>query len=226
MWRVLKAEVLYDGSRLLVVLVFCLASLIAIWFGVKWERNVSPLTMLILLISALVAVYASEQHRINNKRDRLHVSLPLSLWATGFSHLIYPILIWTVILTLYQISYLFFEYISGTTRLKPSFLQILTLSGLFLIINAMALLSRDLSRMFTKKTLQIVIYMTWYLLFIGVLLPFYVLTNFLGIFGENTRLQSFLKSVFESPLGFLLLGVGLSVMSVFVFMRRKSYVRS
>jgi hypothetical protein len=64
------------------------------------------------------------------------------------------------------------------------------------------------------------------LLFIGALLPFYIVTNFFGAFGENTRLQSFMSSLYESPSGFLLLGVGLSLTSLFVFMRRRSYVQS
>jgi hypothetical protein len=226
MWRLLKAEILYDGSRLLIVSLICLTCLVTIWFGVKWERNVSPMTMLILFISALTAVYAGEGSRIYNKRDRMHVSLPVSLWETGFSHLIYPIFVWITTLILYKVSYFVLAFISGTTRSKPSFLQILTLSGFFLIVNAAVLLSRDLSKIFTKKPLQIMIYMTGYLLFIGALLPFYIVTNFFGAFGENTRLQSYMSSLSESPSGFLLLGLGLSLISVFVFMRRRSFVQS
>jgi hypothetical protein len=226
MCQLLKAEILYDRSRLLIVSVFCLTCLVTIWFGVKWERNVSPMTMLILFISALVAVYAGEGSRIHNKRDRMHIVLPVSLWKTGFSHLIYPIFVWIVILILYKVSYFILEFISGATRTIPSPTQILTLSGLFLIVNATVLLSRDLSKIFTKKPQQIMIYMTGYLLFIGALLPFYIVTNFFGAFGENTRLQSFMSSLYESPSGFLLLGVGLSLTSLFVFMRRRSYVQS
>jgi hypothetical protein len=222
----LRAEICYDRARLLVVGVFCLASLVAIWFGVRWERNVSPMTMLILFISALVAVYASEQNRILNKRDRMHVSLPVSLWETGSLHLIYPLFVWIAILILYEVSYFVLKFISGVARTKPSSVQILTLSGLFLIVNAIVLLSRDLSKIFTKKPQQIMIYMTGYLFFIGALLPFYIVTNFFGAFGENTRLQVFMSSLSESPPGFLIMGVGLSLASLFVFMRRRSYVQS
>jgi len=193
---------------------------------VKWERNVSPMTMLILFMSAIVAVYAGEASRIINKRDRMHVTLPVSLWETGFSHLIYPIFVWIVILILYKVSYFVLEFISGTKRAIPSSMQILTLSGLFLIVNATVLLSRDLSKIFTKKSQQIMIYMTGYMLFIGALLPFYIVSNFFGAFGENTRLQSFISSLYESPSRFLFLGVGLSLISMFVFMRRRSYVQS
>jgi hypothetical protein len=226
MWSMLRAEICYDRARLLVVGVFCLASLVAIWFGVRWERNVSPMTMLILFISALVAVYASEQNRILNKRDRMHVSLPVSLWETGSLHLIYPLFVWIAILILYEVSYFVLKFISGVARTKPSSVQILTLSGLFLIVNAIVLLSRDLSKIFTKKPQQIMIYMTGYLFFIGALLPFYIVTNFFGAFGENTRLQVFMSSLSESPPGFLIMGVGLSLASLFVFMRRRSYVQS
>ena len=226
MWRILKAEILYDRARLALVLIFCLASLITIWFGVRWERNVSPMTMLIVFVSALVAIYAGEGSRILNKRDRLHVSLPISLWETGFSHLIYPIFIWMAILILYKVIYLVLEFITGITRTTPSPVQILTLSGLFLIVNAAVLLSRDLSKIFTRRSQQIFIYMTGYLFFIGALLPFYIVTNFFGAFGENTRLQGFMSSLSKSPTGFLLIGIGLSVLSLFVFIRRNSYVQS
>ena len=226
MWRLFKAEILYDRSRLLIVSLFCLTCFVTIWFGVKWERNVSPMTMLILFMSAIVAVYAGEASRIINKRDRMHVTLPVSLWETGFSHLIYPIFVWIVILILYKVSYFVLEFISGTKRAIPSSMQILTLSGLFLIVNATVLLSRDLSKIFTKKSQQIMIYMTGYMLFIGALLPFYIVSNFFGAFGENTRLQSFISSLYESPSRFLFLGVGLSLISMFVFMRRRSYVQS
>ena len=182
--------------------------------------------MLILFMSAIVAVYAGEASRIINKRDRMHVTLPVSLWETGFSHLIYPIFVWIVILILYKVSYFVLEFISGTKRAIPSSMQILTLSGLFLIVNATVLLSRDLSKIFTKKSQQIMIYMTGYMLFIGALLPFYIVSNFFGAFGENTRLQSFISSLYESPSRFLFLGVGLSLISMFVFMRRRSYVQS
>lgn len=226
MWRLLKAEILYDRLRLFIVFIFCLTSLITIWFGVKWDRNVSPMTMLILFISALVAVYAGEGSRIQNKRDRMHVVLPLSLRKTGFSHVIYPIIVWIAILILYIVSYFVLDFISGATRKIPSPIQILTLSGLFLIVNAAVLLSRDLSKIFTKRSQQILIYMIGYLLFIGALLPFYIITNFFGAFGENTRIQSFIIALSESPFGFLLLGVSFSLTSVFVFIRRKSYVQS
>lgn len=226
MWPLLKAEILYDRSRLVIVFIFSLVCLVTIWFGVKWERNVSPMMMLILFGSAIVAVYAGEQGRVNNKRDRMHVSLPVPMWKSGFSHLIYPICVWIAILILYKVSYFVLEFISGTTRTKPSFLQILTLSGLFLIVNATYFLSRDLSKTLTKTSQQIMIYMTWYLLVIAALLPFYILTNFLGVFGENTPLQSILSSLSESPPGFLLIGVCLSLVSLLVFMRRRSYVQS
>jgi hypothetical protein len=226
MWRLLKAEILYDRFRLFIIFIFCLTSLVTIWFGVKWDRNVSPMTMLILFISALVAVYAGEGSRIQNKRDRMHVVLPLSLRKTGFSHVIYPIIVWIAILILYIVSYFVLDFISGATRTIPSPIQILTLSGLFLIVNAAVLLSRDLSKIFTKRSQQILIYMTGYLLFIGALLPFYIITNFFGAFGENTRIQSFISALSESPSGFLLLGVALSLTSVFAFIRRKSYVQS
>jgi hypothetical protein len=184
------------------------------------------MTMLILFVSAIVAVYAGEGSRVYNKRDRMHISLPVSLWETGFSHLGYPIFMWIAILALYKVSYFVLEIVSGVTRTIPSNIQILSLSGFFLIVNAAVLLARDLSKIFTKKSQQIVIHITGYLFFIGALLPFYIVTNFFGVFGEDTRLQSFMISLLESPSQTLFLGVALSFVSVIVFARRKNYVQS
>jgi hypothetical protein len=226
MWPLLKAEFIYDRLRLLIVSFFCLVCLITIWFGVKWERNVSPMTMLILIISALVAVYEGEQVWINKKRDRLHVSLPISSWRVGFFHVVYPIIVWVAILILYEISYLILQLLSGNTRTKPSFLQVLTSSGLFLIINATVLLSRDMRTGSIKKSLHLIIFIFWILIFIVSLLPFYIVSNFMGIFGENMRLQIVLTALSESPVAFLSLGAVLSSASLFVFVKRRSYAGS
>ena len=72
MWRLIKAELNYDKNRILVVFVFCVICFITIWFGVKWERNRAPMTMLIMLVSTIMASYFGEAQRIAQKRDRYH----------------------------------------------------------------------------------------------------------------------------------------------------------
>lgn len=104
MWRILKAEIIYDKVRIIIFLALSFWFFAAIWFGVKWERNRAPMTLLIMLIFTLSAVYAEEKIRIMQKRDRLHALLPVSLWRIGISHLVYPVIILISIVLLFLFS--------------------------------------------------------------------------------------------------------------------------
>ncbi len=70
----------------------------------------------------------------------------------------------------------------------------LSLNGLILIVNSCYLLARDLRIAFDKK------YNRSYVDFLGAhlslaLLPFYIMTNSFGAFGENTPLQIYLNEM-------------------------------
>jgi len=64
MWRLLRTELNYDKNRILIIYVFCIICFITIWFGVKWERNRAPMTMLIMLVSTIMVDYSGEAKRI------------------------------------------------------------------------------------------------------------------------------------------------------------------
>lgn len=226
MWRILKAEISYDRLRVFVFFIFGVVVFLTIWFGVKWERNRIPMMLLMTLILTLSAVYAGEKNRLIQKRDRLHVLLPATLWHIGISHLFYPIIVLLCMYLLLFLSALVVQPFIEYSLTMPSHRHILTLTGLVLIVNAVILLFRDLRMTFTKKHQRFLIFIFWALVYFGALLPFYIVTNFFGLFGENTPAQKFLTRLLESPTGFLLSGIILSVLSVIVFMKRKSYVES
>ncbi len=226
MWRILKAEISYDRLRVFVFFVFCAAVFLTIWFGVKWERNRIPMTLLMIMILSLSAVYAGEKKRVIQKRDHLHVLLPAKLWQIGITHLLYPIIVLLCIYLLLFLSALVVQPFVRDPLTLPSPLHILTLTGFVLIVNAVILLYRDLRMTLTKIHQRAFVFLLWVLVYIGALLPFYIITNFFGLFGENTPAQRFLAGLLESPAGFLLFGVFLSVVSLIVFMKRKSYVES
>jgi hypothetical protein len=226
MWRILKAEICYDRLRVFVFFIFCAVVFLTIWFGVKWERNRVPMTLLMILILTLTAVYAGEKNRTIQKRDRLHVLLPATLWQIGITHLLYPIIVLLCIYLVLFLSALAVQAFVRDSLTMPSHLHILTLTGLVLIVNAVILLHRDLRMTFTKKYQRFFVFLFWFLVYFGALLPFYVITDFFGLFGENTPAQRFLTGLLESPAGFLLSGIFLSVVSLIVFMKRKSYVES
>jgi hypothetical protein len=226
MWRILKAEISYDKVRIGLFFFFCLAAFLAIWFGVKWERNRIPMTLLMILILTLSAVYAGEKNRTMQKRDSLHVLLPATLWHIGMIHLLYPIIVLLCIYLLLFLSALVVQPFIKYSLTMPSFLHVLTLTGLVLIVNSVILLHRDLRMTFTKKHQRFFVFLFWLLVYFGALLPFYVITNFFGLFGENTPAQRFITRLLECPTGFLLIGIFLSIISVIVFVKRNSYVES
>lgn len=223
MWRILKAEINYDKLRIAIFFVLSFCSFIAIWFGVKWDRNRVPMTMLIILVLTLSAGYAEEKIRTLQKRDRFHALLPVSLWRIGISHLVYPVIILIGMILLFFCSSFIIQPLYGKTLTKPSFLQILTLSGLVLIVNAVILLHRDLRVIFAKKYQRALIFLFWFVFYIGAILPFYIVTNFFGFFGENIHLQKSFVKLSESPAWFLIPGVAISLISLSIFIKRKSY---
>lgn len=226
MWRLLRTELNYDKFKILIVYVICIICFITVWFGVKWERNRAPMTMLIMLVSTIMVGYYGEAKRIAQKRDGYHVLLPVSVLRIGAVRLIYPILIWVSILLLFFILVFIILafYPHGLTR--PSAAQFLTLNGLIMIVNVVYLLYSDLRMTFTQKHQRFVIFLFWFLIYISALLPFYIMTNFFGLFGENTILQIFINKLFRSPVRFNFFGLVFSILSLIVFVNRRSYVDS
>jgi hypothetical protein len=226
MRRLLKAEINYDRLRISLFLLFCVASFVSIWLGVRWERNRIPMTMLMVLVLSIAAVYGGEKNRIIQKRDHLHVLLPVSLWQIGISHMAYPIFVLLCVYLLLFLSALVVQPFVDQPLTMPSPAHWLTMTGLVLAVNAVILLYRDLRMMFDRKPQKLLIFVFWFVVYIGALLPFYVVTNFFGVFGEDTPAQHFLNRLLESPIGFLAAGLLLSGVSFMVFVKRRSYVDS
>ncbi|MCU0645091.1 MAG: hypothetical protein MUC94_12620, partial [bacterium] len=98
------------------------------------------------------------------------------------------------------------------------------LNGMILIVNACYLLTRDVRIVFDKKYHKMFMSIFWVLIYLVALLPFYIMTNSFGIFGENTSLQSYLSEMSKSPIGMNLVGLILSGFSFYIFLKRKSYL--
>lgn len=226
MWRLLKAELQYDKLRIGLFLAFCTAAFLTIWLGVKWERNRVPMIMLMVLVLSLSAVYAGEKNRTMKKRDRLHMLFPIPVWQVGMLHFLYPIFVLVIIYFLLFLSVRIARPFVEYTPTMPSRGHLLTLAGLVLTVNAAILLHRDLRMTFTRKPQRFLIFVFWFVVYVGALLPFYVVTNFFGFFGEGTPAQSFLTQSLESPVGFVAAAVVLSVLSFMVFIKRRSYADS
>jgi len=226
MLRLLEAELRYDRLRIGLILILSLVFFLVIWIGVKWERNRVPMVMLIVLVLTLTAVHAGEKYRISQERDRLHASLPVSLWQTGMTHLLYPALVLSAIIFLLFLSVLIVRPYVDYALTMPPLAHLLTLTGLVLAVNGVLLLQRDLRMRLTSKPLRFVAFLFWFLVYVAALLPFYVITNFMGVFGENTPAQHFLIRLLESPGGFMAAGLILLVLSLVSFVTRRSFADS
>ena len=226
MLRLLEAELRYDRLRIGLILILSLVFFLVIWIGVKWERNRVPMVMLIVLVLTLTAVHAGEKYRISQKRDQLHASLPVSLWKTGMTHLLYPVLVLSAIIFLLFLSVLIVRPYVDYALTMPPLAHLLTLTGLVLAVNGVLLLQRDLRMRLTSKPLRFVAFLFWFLVYVAALLPFYVITNFMGVFGENTPAQHFLARLLGIPAGFMAAGLILSLLSLVSFVTRRSFADS
>ncbi|HEX9973563.1 MAG TPA: hypothetical protein VGD14_15940 [bacterium] len=224
MLRILKAEILNDKQRIILIYFFAIISFITIWYGVNWERNRAPLAMMMMVVATLIVGFICEKKRIAQKRGRLYGALPISARQIGFFHLIYPFFAWLSIGVLYFLIHTILQNLSTKVLTTPSWLQMLALNGLILIVNSCYLLARDLRIAFDKKYHRMFMSIFWVLIYLVALLPFYIMTNSFGAFGENTSLQIYLNEMSRSPIGINTLGMILSGFSLIVFLRRKSYL--
>jgi hypothetical protein len=224
MWKLIKAELNHGKERILAFsLVYCI-SIFASLTWVRWERNRITSVLLFLFLMPLVATYGGEKWRSEQKRDRLQVLLPVSAIRIGLSHLLLPLSLFVFMLGLYVVLIPVSQFIRANQVNYPTILQLLAVAGLILIVNGAGLLYRDLRVVTTKKYQRFLLNLFWFAIYIGALLPFYIVMNFLGWFGENTSLQQAIAGLGTRPHVLLLPGIGLSLLSLYVFTRRKSYV--
>ena len=226
MWRLLAAEINYNKYTILIASLISVVCFIAIWYGVHWERNRVPLTMLVMLVAVIMVVYAGEGNRVKQKRDRLHASLSVPLNRIGLLHQLLPLLIWLGILGVYFCAYFLSQSLSSTQLTKPSIMQLITLNGLLLTVNGAFLVNRDFRLVVERRAAKAAIYIFWFCIYIAVLSPFFIVMNFGGLFGENTALQRSLNSMISSPYMVNVLGVMISIFSYQSFVKRNSFIET
>jgi len=64
MWRILKAEIITDKLRILLINFFAIICFIITWFEVNLDRNRAPLAMMIMVVATLLIGYICEKKRI------------------------------------------------------------------------------------------------------------------------------------------------------------------
>lgn len=226
MWKLIKADMVHGKERILSFTLVYLVFIFITLTWVRWERNRVFSILLFLFLMPLVAAYGGEKWRSEQKRDRLHGLLPVSLVQIGLSHLILPLCLFVIMLCLYIAAIFIFQSLAVYRVQGPAALQLLAVGGLTLFVSAAGLLYRDLRVICTKSYQRFLLHLFWWAIYIGALLPFYVVMNFFGWFGENTPLQRAIASLGNRPLVLILPGIGLSLLSLYVFTKRKSYAET
>jgi hypothetical protein len=227
MWKILKADLIYNKLILIipcvVVLFGMVINVLLGWQNVELDlpgvRSLMTTAIILLLIFNFIKY-------IQEKRVRLISILPLSIKKVALSRLLYIIFIWTSFLVLYWIS----SSTAKPYRFNIIFWDTLSVTGLVLFINAFPYFFPDFKFSFIEKYKTVVLKILLVLIFfIGYILIFSFGINEYSwkIFQPLLLLQNMLASISFTPIGtfiFLLIGLGFSALNIITFERRKSYL--
>ena len=228
MWRLVKADFRYYWYFFLIPCTLACILLAFVGFVKDWpEPGVDLLGTRSLLLTMVAVVFFYRILRsILEKRDRYHMSLPLSGTKIALSRLMYIICLWTCFVLLYWLS---------TLTVKPYSVEIiiiemLSVTGFVLMANALPYIYRDLSLNLQgnyQKTLWMIIYAICVCLGMMLFLSFAVTESSWRVFKFFLPLKNIVEPFSTSVLGasvFLVLGLGMTWLSVIVFKRRNAFV--
>lgn len=229
MFKIVKAELGYNFFTNILYCLFCLVCFPVIWFTVKYEYNRTPLILMIMMVSTLASVFFTEGKTFKEKRLILLKRLPVSNFIIWLSRYLYVFSIWLIISLLFIISYFITNNLTNTDLIIPSFLQFIFVNSILVLLLSFYYIYRDYKSIITFKVSKKMLSIIWIILYITLLLPFFIITNFLGLFGQYTFLQANLLFLSESPVDIFVLIVFVLIfviLSLIVFRRRKSAFES
>jgi hypothetical protein len=238
MWNLIKYEIRYLKNELMMaygVLVF-------MFIFIHFIPDIPPqetvpnegLLMFMLLIAFIFQLSVTRTFQIREKSTRRLMLLPLTTWNIGVARIISSNLCWFGLLTLFLI-------LPRLSRHFPfdgkTVLSVCSFSGLIFILNAFMFLNQDLhecihprEEFFKISVKKLTNLLVTILSTLGIVLYFMLYFGLVGRISEkpNRLLPGYIYSgIVLSKTGailLLLLGLGLSAFSVWIFQRRRSYV--
>jgi len=229
MWKIIKADFKYQKFVFIFPYAIVLLAIIAN-VSQGWRQNVHDMQGVRTVMASMTGIiFLSKSFIIaKEKRHRFITLLPLKQWKIGLTRTLFIILIWLSYLAMYWL---------GTSVIRPYRTDILiwdTLSftGLVLLANSIIFIYYDLSNTFNKKNQRLILWLTLLLLvFIG-----YVVFFLFGVDDQSWNIfknlllpykNDFLNitSNYLGALVSLLIGILMTILSVFVFGRRKTYTQ-
>ncbi|MBN1223578.1 MAG: hypothetical protein JXB23_10030, partial [Candidatus Aminicenantes bacterium] len=224
----IKVDLFYFWYAFLIPCILALILLFYVGIWLKWPNSQMDLlgTRTLLMLLAGLAFYIRFFRRAIEKRDRYHSLLPLSQNRIAFSRVIFVICLWVVFVMLYWLS---------TAKLRPyhvgiTVFEILAVSGFVLMANALPYIYRDVSASMVRsmdKVLWMIIMSVLNVVGIVFFLAIGATENSWKIFQLLLPLRNVVSKVagtFPGALLFLLLGLGMTLLSVLCFKKKRSFV--
>jgi len=226
--RLIRAELQANPIFWITMISFFLAIYIVFlgWGLDELNNSLPAIRVVMLTISAFV--FLQRVLRISKEKiDRLMMQLPLTLSKVGLVRAIVPNIIWFV-----MVIFLF----TGISVLKPAVFSMeivwnfTTITGFVLSANALPLIQRDLSNIFSEqwqKHLLTGLYTGFVVLGYAIFIMLILETSQHSFFFYlNSAQQLFRPLIFSliGSVGMLLIGLTLFFSSAFIFKLRKTYI--
>jgi len=224
MWRLIKAEFVYNRALLLFA---CFCSIPFFIYFAFWKYKYEEISLIFMMVCLVIPggiaagiLAGMGSRRYKERRERLYVLMPLSLKQIGMARAFLPILLFISIVLLFWIIVLIFN--PYNLELKMVWMT-LSLTGLFLGLIPTEYMQHDVQFYFLGKNQKF--------LWLSLLL-FRVFASLLvlSLISEALRflypLKPLAEHIFLTPwgaFGLILFALIVTYLSVIAFAKRKSY---
>lgn len=227
MYAIIKSELFYYKNILIVVSTFIISlnTVFILYGGDSIEKAVPALRVSCFAFTIILFVYRIITLAKEN-RDKIFASLPIDRKDAGLARVVFVPLFWAFSILLFFISNIIVQnsvFISGIVS------EVISITGIVLILNALAIIFLDLINFgYTKK--QKIVVQSAGILFGIITYAIFILIIPLSDSFESASLQNMksnIQGTYQSILsGIFLLGTGilLSALSAGIFANRKTYL--
>jgi hypothetical protein len=228
MWKLLKAQIQYN--KIILIIVYLIFLPVFIVFVVQgWqEMDKSFPALRAVLMAATTMLFLFNIVRLQReKRDRFHFLVPLNIWKIAVSRLLQIIIFWLSVLSLVLFAFVLRPAVFDLKILW----DLLSMTGFVFVLNAAPFIYRDLSFCFHSKSKKVVLVIAYALMILAGYLLFMLFVVSVGSISLSNDLvlvkkgfSSFINT-FRGALFFILFGIVSTVISLFVFSKRKTYTK-
>ncbi len=226
MWKLIKSE--FEYYKITISLVFgIMLILFVIIVGFGWEsaeKDIPGISSLMLGLSIVIISIRSVKSA-KEKNDRFISVLPLKRWKIALARLMFVNGFWLTSLSGLLLIMAIFHFNEFSESL---FWYFISLSSIIFTFNLAPFLHKDLSSIFTDKyskaaitAVYLVIFMSIYFLFIGTraFTRYFSMPEFEFLSGQIHQLSPSPVAAFA----FLFVSILLSLLSLFLYQKRKLY---